>query len=206
VILPQEWPRVVHRKTQTGTENRKRELLLGEKDGVHLAAFRKDRHCKGCKLRSHWVKPGWVWQKEHHCKGCDRMEHSVWRDFKENEVPREALDMLSAIQLARTMVAEGEQQLVFLLVDGLDLWEVELRRGGKGRKKVRAGTFDAVKVSLMTRRADSEDDEFVGLFGMHGSVKMWFDVKHGFPVLIEGEVPVGPIDFNVSVELKSIRR
>lgn len=207
VILPQEWPRVIHRKTQTGTENRKRELLLGDKDGVHVAALRKDRHCKGCDLRSHWVKPGWIWQKEHHCKDCDRPEHSVWRPFKEAEVPREALDMLSAIQLARTMVAEGEDQLTFQLVDGLDVWDVELRRTGKGRKKVRAGTFDAVKVSLKTRRADAkDDDEFVGLFGMHGSVKMWFDVEHGFPVLIEGEVPVGPIDFNVSVELKSIRR
>ena len=207
VILPQEWPRVIHRKTQTGTENRKRELLLGVKDDVHIAALRKDRHCKGCKLRSHWVKPGWVWQKEHHCKGCERPEHTVWRDFKEAEVPREALDMLTAVQLARTMVTEEMDDLSFLLVDGLEVWEVDLSRRGTRRKKVRAGTFTAVEVDLKTRRAvPKEDEDFVGLFGMHGSVHMWFEAEHGFPVLIEGEVPVGPIDFNVSVELQSIRR
>jgi len=206
LILPQEWPRVIHRKTQTGTENRKRELLLGVKDGVHIAALRKDHHCKGCELRSHWVKPGWVWQEEHHCKKCDRPEHMVWRDFKEAEVPAEALDMLSAVQLARTMVTEEVDELSFLLVDGLDVWSVDLRRRGTRRKKVRAGTFTAVEVDLKTRRADQEDDEFVGLFGMHGSVHMWFDVEHGFPVLIEGQVPVGPIDFNVRAELKSIQR
>jgi hypothetical protein len=112
----------------------------------------------------------------------------------------------SAIQLARTMVTEEVDTLSFLLVDGLDVWKVDLRRRATRRKKVRAGTFTAVEVDLRTRRTDQDDDdEFVGLFGMHGSVHMWFDAERGFPVLIEGEVPVGPINFNVSVELQSIQ-
>jgi hypothetical protein len=204
-ILPQAWPAVIHRRVQTGSESRRKELLLGWQEDVFTGSYRKDRHCKGCSSRSHFLKPGWVWQDEHHCKKCRRAEHRVWRDYNTGAVPESAVDMLTAIYLARTMVADDEASLEIKLIDKLDLWDVSLTRGETKFQKVHAGTFEAVEIRMTTRPPpgdEGRDDDFEGLFGIKGSVSMWFEAETGVPVLIEGEVPVGLLDLHVRVELK----
>ena len=207
LILPQEWPAIVHRRVQTGSEHRRRELMIGIVDGVPTGEYRSDTHCKGCRSRGHYLKPAWPWQSEKHCVKCKRGEHRVWKDPKRKEVPAEAIDMLSAIQLARTMVAQGEQRLEFTMLDKLELWQVELERGERARQEVSAGSFDAVEIRLTTQPPEERkrDEDFEGLFGIQGSISMWFDELSGVPVLITGHVPAGPIKLNVRVELDSIR-
>ena len=102
-ILPQEWPSLIHRQVQTGTENRKREVMLGWREGTFSGSYRRDGHCKRCKLRTHYNKPRWAWQDEYHCKKCRRAEHRVWRDPSFREFPEESVDMLGAVYLARSM-------------------------------------------------------------------------------------------------------
>ena len=210
VILPQEWPSVIHRKVQTGSEHRRRELMLGTRDGEPVAEYRADRHCKGCRSRSHYLKPAWPWQDEKHCEKCKRGEHRIWKDPRTRAVPEGTIDMLSSIQLARTMVAKGEQHLSFTMIDKQELWTVDLERGARARHEVEAGTFDAVEVRLSTRVPPSETDrdpeDFEGLFGIHGTISMWFDERSGRPVLITGRVPAGPFELSARVELARVRR
>jgi len=208
ILLPQDWPAVVHRKVQTGTESRRRELLLGVREGVFTGEYRSDRHCDGCTSRAHYLKPAWPWQSEKHCESCKRAEHREWREPRSEPAPEGAIDMLSAVQLARTMVAQGEQRLTFTVLDKLTPWVIDLKRGKSERQEVAAGTFDAVEIRISTRPppdAEGRDEDFAGLFGIHGTISMWFDQSAGYPVLITGSVPVGPLTLSARVELASVR-
>ena len=107
LLLPQEWPSAIHRMTQTGTENRRRELLLGTIDGRPTASYRSDDHCKGCDRPEHFVSPNWPWEKPHHCKKCKRAEHRVWLPSETRRSRPNSVDMVTAVFLARSMVAGG---------------------------------------------------------------------------------------------------
>jgi hypothetical protein len=208
ILVPQEWPSVIHRNRQWGTENRQNELLIGEKDGQFVASYRSDRHCKGCLLRSHFVKPSWVWQDEHHCKKCKRAEHRVWRDPKTIALPEGTLDMVSAVMLARTMVREGVERVSFPMLDKDELWHVVVTRGARRTLATPAGRFDAVQVLLNTRPPPGEkgrEEDFEGMFGIHGTIDIWMEAKSGVPVLIHGLVPAGPLDLDVNIALSSFR-
>ncbi len=72
--------------------------------------------------------------------------------------------------------------------------------------RVPAGRFDCVEVQLKTSRPagePSDDEGFQGLFGIHGTIQIWFEATTGVPVLISGTLPV-PIlgDLDVRVQLK----
>ena len=208
LILPQAWPAVIHRKTQTGTENRRRELMIGVREDRSVSEYRADHHCGGCRSRKHYLKPVWPWQDEEHCDKCKRGEHRVWKEPREREVPEGTIDMLSSILLARTMVAEGEEHLTFTMLDKMELWTVEIELGKRARQEVKAGKFDAVEVRLSTTVPPGEtgrEDDFEGLFGIQGTISMWFDQESGRPVLITGRVPAGPLKLNARVELASVR-
>ena len=208
-ILPQKWPSLIHRQVQTGSENRKREVMLGWREGTFSGLYRRDGHCKRCKLRTHFVKPTWAWQDERHCKKCRRGEHRVWREPEFREFPEESVDMLGAVFLARSMLQLDQRRSQFPLVDKDELWTVKISQGEKRRQKVPAGTFDAVEVELVTKIPKSEkdrevDEQFAGLFGIHGTLSIWMHPT-GVPVRIRGKVPVGPINLDVSIKLKSYR-
>ena len=206
--LPQAWPALIFRSTQTGSENRKHELMLGTRNGKDAAQHRADRHCKSCERLGHFVEGLWPWQEPHHCRKCKRAEHRVWRDPKTREVPEGTLDMLSAVLLARSMVSENRLAARFEMLDELKLWDVRLSRGTHKRLDLPAGEFDAVKVELVTRvpkGEDREEDEFSGLFGIHGTIEIWVHQGTGVPLLIYGEIPAGPLDIAVSIELESYR-
>jgi hypothetical protein len=207
-VLPQVLPRLVHSTVQKGTENRRRELLLGRGADGTVATYRSDGHCKKCDDRAHFVKPTWPWQDAHHCDGCKRGEHRVWREPRTKPTPDGVVDMVSAVMLARTMVEQGRADASFTLVDRDKLWEIELARGRRGRRKTKAGEFDVVEVLLNTRPPEKEGakrEEFVGLFGLHGSISIWMHPESGVPVAITGLVPAGPITLDVVIELVRFR-
>ena len=207
-FLPQSWPKLLHKSVQTGTENRQRELSLGVREGKLQASYRGDGHCKGCEDRAHFLKPTWIWQDEYHCTDCNEAEHRVWKTPKVKDVPPATVDMVTGVMLARTVVQQGRSSASFTLVDQQKLWMVDISRGKGVRRRVDAGKFDAVEVVLKTRPPEGEtgrEDDFQGLFGLHGNISIWMHPESGVPLEIAGTVPAGPIDLDVRIQLESYR-
>lgn len=193
--LPQAWPSVFLRDTQTGSENRRRELKLGLEDGKFKAWFRNDGHCKGCDNAEHFVEGAWVWSSAAHCKKCKRSDHRTWRDARQRDVPTDSVDMLSAVYLARSLVRDGRDEASFPLVDKQRLWRVTIKSGATKTIDVPAGEFRCRKVELSTKLEAGEKEEegaehFQGLFGIQGKLGIWLEERTGVPVLIEGELPI----------------
>lgn len=202
-MLPQDWPRVIHRDTQSGTENRKHEVMYGTRDGQPMSWYRADRHCKGCESPEHMLEGSWPFSKDHHCKDCDRPEHRVWRKPTTQEIPPGAVDMLSAIHVARAMVREGMRELAFPVLDRDEYWQVTLQRDERREIETLAGAFDCCSIKLTPVAADGKDSErFKGLFGIHGSLSIWLEAASGVPVMIQGTVPLGPFEVDVALVLK----
>jgi hypothetical protein len=206
-VLPQSWPRILYRDTQKGTENRRRELSMGARNGEHLSEYRSDGHCDGCKRPGHFNEGTWF-TKSRHCKKCKRGEHRIWGDTHLREIPEGTLDMLSSIYLSRSLIRSGLDEISFPLLDRKDLWELTVRRGKQKKLKVGAGRFLCREVLLSSgvpeaEAATREAKDFKGLFGIHGTIHIWLEERTGVPVMIEGIVPVGPIDLDVYLELKS---
>lgn len=203
--LPQVWPHVLFTDTQRGSENRRRRMKIGVQDERLVCTYEHDGHCKGCELREHFVESKWLWGKPYHCEKCKRMEHRLWREPVTRDVPQGALDMLSAVYLARAMVRDGLTDARFPLIDKQTLWQVDLTLGPKKRITVPAGRFECVEVRLVTsvpRGEKSPGEGFQGLFGIQGSIRMWFEAASGVPVLISGTLPVPVLgDLDVRVEL-----
>jgi hypothetical protein len=149
------------------------------------------------------MKPNWVWQEEAHCVKCKRAEHRVWRDPETMDVPEHAVDMVTAMMVARSMVLDHKSSTKFTLVDKDDLWNVEVSLAGRERRTIEAGTFDAVEVKLVTRKpgVEKHDDEFEGLFGLHGTISIWMHEASGVPIEVRGTVPAGPFELDVAIEL-----
>ncbi len=209
-LLPQDYPRIYYTDTQSGTENRKKELKLGLQGGKWIDWYRNDGHCKGCNNREHFVDSNWLWGKPSHCDGCKRGEHRVWRPNTQRDVPPGTVDMLSAVYLARGMIQEGRTEVELQLVDETKLWNVKLSQGARKRLKVPAGRFDCVEVRLMSSVPKGEPppkDGFEGLFGLRGTIQIWLDSKSGVPVEIRGEFPIKLLSTNldVFVRLKGYR-
>lgn len=221
-VLPQEWPHIFYRDTQRGSENRRRELKIGRMTPTmrgtieaasggeepplgHLDSwYRNDGHCKGCERREHYVESRLPWGDDHHCKKCKRAEHREWRDPHLRSTPQGTVDMLSAIFLARSLVADGIEVTTFPMLDKTELWDVTLTRGEEMQVETPAGKFEVTEVVLSTTIPESEDreeEEFSGMFGIHGTIQIWVDSKTGVPVVIGGDLPVGPLDLQVRVRL-----
>ncbi|MEM7310585.1 MAG: DUF3108 domain-containing protein [Planctomycetota bacterium] len=187
-LHPVDWPRAVYNFQQTGSKNRRREVLIGRQGGEPFVRYRRD-------------------SDRNAPKGT-----RIWKDPKERVLPVDALDMVSAAYYARSMAREDRLYLSFPVADKLDLWEIRLRRGKEGKQETYAGTFDAVQILLDPRPYPGEvpDDKtrekaetFEGLFGIHGSIELWVERQTGVPVRIRGDLPVGPLDLEIDVLLKS---
>lgn len=205
-LLPDTWPSLIYRDTQTGTENRKRELMYGQRGGVPTVWFRKDHHCRWhkCKDEAHFVEGIWPFTSDRHCEKCKRAEHRIWRKPVTGEVPAHAVDMLSAIHLARSMVMGGQEEISFALLDKANWWDMTFVRGEEKRIEVPAGSFDCLAIKLIPVPPEGEEEEsqkFEGLFGMQGTLSVWLDHATGVPVKIEGLVPAGPWMVDVALEL-----
>jgi hypothetical protein len=186
-VLPQDWPHVSYRYTHEGSEQRRREILIGTQKTKGVASYRKDT-------------------SDGAPKGT-----RIWREPKTRRVPEGTLDTLTAVYLARTMLRENQDELTFPLLDKLDLWEMRIRRGETKPIETAAGTFEAVEIVLDPRPWPGESvkekkrKRFQGLFGLRGSIHMWVDVRTGVPVCIQGDLPIGFLDLGLDVRLESYR-
>jgi Protein of unknown function (DUF3108) len=203
---PVDFPRIFHRDTQTGSENRKREIKIGERGGKSISTFQDDGHCQGCDRPEHIVASTLPWGKDHHCKKCKRAEHRIWTEIETRDIPADAVDMLGAIYLSRTLLVEGLESTTVPMLDKTRLWNVTLRPGGTKLLKTKAGHFECTEVLLETALPEGEpvpDRGFSGIFGIRGEIHIWAETRTGVPVMIEGEVPVGGLfTLDVQVELK----
>jgi len=205
-ILPQEWPRVIYRDNQAGTENRRRELMYGIRAGKPSSLYRRDGHCQdvNCKLPEHRVQETWL-KDEHHCGNCKRADHRDWRKPSVQEIPAGGVDMLSAIYLARSMVGSGLQEAKFPMLDKNRWWDVTLTLGQEKRLVTEAGTFDCRAVKLTPILPSGKQEKFKGLFGIHGSLSIWLEKSTGVPISIQGILPAGPLDVGIDLRLKRFR-
>jgi hypothetical protein len=209
--MPQDWPRILYKDMQRGSENRERELRIGVLDGVLAAEYKSDKHCGGCQDKGHFVDSVWAWGDAYHCKKCKLAEHRVWREPVRREVSPCALDMLSAVYVGRAMLELGVERTSFPIVDKQKVWRVTIERGVTKWQTVPAGKFECVQMKLSAGLEAGEPEpegdagHFQGLFGIQGTIRIWFEAKTGVPVLIQGELPI-PVplvgDLDLSVLLK----
>ncbi len=202
-ILPREWPHVIFRDTLSGTRNRRRELMYGLRNGEPTAWARKDRHCDGCDAPEHQIEGGWPGAARRHCAKCRRQEHRAWRPAETRVVPENAVDVLSALHVARSMVRAGQEGLRFALLDRDRHWDVLLTLGDKSKVSTPAGTFRCRAIKLMPTppAGEQSDERLEGLFGMQGSLSLWMEERSGVPVRIEGVLPIGPLVVDATFDL-----
>jgi hypothetical protein len=205
----QEWPALLYTDIQTGSENRRHELRLGVRDGRPTFQFDEDHHCPGCSNPEHKVESIWPWGKPYHCDGCKRMQHRVWDVSIQKPAPAGTVDLLSAVYLARSMVAEGRSTETFPVLDQDKLWILTLRTGARRAIATDAGKFDCALVELETGVPPGEvrkPKDFSGLFGIQGNIGIWMDAAAGVPVQITGDLPVPVIGrLSVNARLSSYR-
>jgi hypothetical protein len=133
----------------------------------------------------------------------------IWREPSYREVPEGTVDLLTAVFFARTLIREELDELSFPMIDKRHVWLLTLRRGKEKRIKTKAGTFDVVEAILEPGVYPGEEiDEdkikrFEGLFGIHGSIRLWVEKHTGVPVRIEGDLPLGLINLGIDIVLES---
>ena len=202
-------PRIESLEALRGSRVQDRELRVAEKDGQWQLEFRKDRHCKGCEDKEHFTEGLMPWSKPSHCKDCDRLRHRVWREPRILDVPPHAVDIVSALYLARGFLRGQESSTSISLVNQNELWSVKLTRGSGRPIEVPAGKFECVRVLIGPELAGGDGpqkksaERFEALFGLHGDITIWVDKSGGFPVQIEGSAPFGPFDVHVKASLTS---
>ena len=103
--------------------------------------------------------------------------------------------MLSAVLIAREMVASGARRRDFQVLDRIKPWDVRMRTGGRKVVELPLGNYDAVLLRLETKIPEGEppreETKFKGLFGLKGSIEIWLEANSGVPVWITGTVPLG---------------
>ncbi|MCZ6597267.1 MAG: DUF3108 domain-containing protein [Planctomycetota bacterium] len=184
-LHPVDWPQIVYTRVHRGGAGRRRQLLIGTQEGNPFVRYRRDTST-----------------------GAPRGTR-IWKQPKERELPAAALDMLTSIYYARTLIRENLYSMRFPLVDKTDLWQIDLRRGKIEVQETYAGDFDSVELTFEPKAYSGEklekEAQFEGLFGIHGSIHLWVDSKTGVPVRVQGDLPIGPFDLGIDVILKSYR-
>lgn len=181
-----EWPRLVHRMEQQGTERRRREVLIGSKGEGEALSYRADtRHGAPIGTR-------------------------IWAQPTQLSCPEGVLDSVGAVYLVRSMIRDGLDSTTFPMVDKHRLWTVEISLGEVQELEVTAGRFRARPVTLSTERLlpedhpqEEQDEGFAGPFGLRGQIQLWVDEITGVPVLIAGTLPAGPLDIEIEIRLES---
>ncbi len=171
-ILPQDWPRIRYFQESEGTEKRRREVLLGRREGELRASYRRDTD-----------------------RGAPKGSR-IWRPATERDVPEGTIDMLSAVLMARTLIREGRASITFPLIDKTRVWQLQILRGEERRMETDVGLFDVVEVVLQPDPHPGEVfeqeklDQFEGVFGIHGTIHLWVEKRTGIAVRIQGDLPV----------------
>ncbi|MSR62770.1 MAG: DUF3108 domain-containing protein [Planctomycetes bacterium] len=171
-ILPQQWPRLLYTALNKSSQTRRREILVGTKDGALLSSYRGDTS-KGAPAGTR-----------------------IWRPAKERAVPAGTLDMLTAVLQTRTLITGKATEIAFPLIDKDRLWQLKLQRGEERRIETKPGTFfDVVEVVLAPEPYPGEAfaekaAQFEGVFGINGTIHLWVEKTTGVAVRIQGKIPV----------------
>lgn len=186
VLQPQEWPALVYRFTQTGTEQRRREILVGRKDGEPRCSYRSDTS-----------------------SGAPRGAR-IWRDAQLYGVPAGTVDTLGAVYVVRSMIRDDRRVTTLNTLDKERVWEAALSLGDLSVVETPAGNFAGREVHLTTRlltrlgeavEPDPEDEGFSGPFGIRGQIRLFVEANTGVPIAVSGTIPAGPIDIGLDLRL-----
>lgn len=188
LFQPQAWPSLVHRFTQTGSEQRRRELLVGvrEEGSPPVLSYRTDTRTGAPKGTR------------------------IWRDPREYAVPFGTVDTVGASFVVRSMVRDGRRVATLNTLDKERVWETALTLGAESFMETPAGTFRVREVHLATRLLSERGEEidpkdadegFSGPFGIRGHIRMFVEASTGIPIAVRGSVPAGPIDVGLQVLL-----
>jgi hypothetical protein len=198
--------------TQRGTEQHTKKLMF--EDGK--ISFSRRKHCleEDCSDPTHLVaKVAWKgpipWgTKEKHCddRHCGNSAHEVWIHIKDHQVEEPYVDLLTAIYVARTAATPSrEQPLIIPVVNDDSRWYVEVSPQNTETIQVEEGEYEAIEMALNPIASDgNEKKRFEGLFGIHGTLRVWFDSISGRPVLIEGTLPFAYLQLKARIELISV--
>ncbi len=198
--------------TQRGTEQHTKKLAF--EDGK--ISFSRRKHCleKNCSDSTHLVaKVAWKgpipWgTKEKHCDDphCGNSAHEVWIHIKDHQVEEPYVDLLTAIYVARTAATPSRvQPLIIPVVNDDSRWYVEVSPQKTETIQVEEGEYEAIEMALNPIASDGNNKKrFEGLFGIHGTLRVWFDSISGRPVLIEGTLPFAYLQLKARIELISV--
>ena len=197
--------------TQRGSEHHTKKLIFQDDKIQYL----KRSHCReqDCKEKKHlvlevaWKGPiPWGTEKSHcYEKECSNTDHEVWFERKMHEVDEPYVDLLTAIYITRTATfpASGDP-LIIPVVNDDSRWLVIVQPMGRQKLKVIEGEYDSIELSLTPVAADGDKKKrFQGLFGIHGTLRVWIDIATGKPLLIEGTLPISILDLKARIELIS---
>ena len=180
--LPKKWPSISYFYRQSGSENRRRESLFGEREGRQQTSYRRDSS-----------------------NGAPAGER-IWQPAEFRDIPEGCIDMLGAVYLSRSLLLSGRDELSFPLLDKKTLWRLTLRKGESKVVDVPAGRFNAIEIILdpatYPGEPKKESEKFEGLFGIKGSIHLWVDELTGVPVRIAGTIPAGPVDIDCDIYLE----
>jgi len=182
-ILPQQWPRLLYTAKNVSSQTRRREVMVGTKDGASVSSYRGDT-----------------------TKGAPAGER-IWRQERTRSVPPGTLDMLTAVLQTRTLVRGQAAEVVFPLIDKDHLWRLKLQRGQERRMETKPGTFfDVVEIVLAPEPYPGDDlaekaAQFEGVFGINGSIHLWVEKTTGVAVRIQGKIPVANETVMIGVDV-----
>ena len=196
--------------SQTGSENRFKRFIFQKGEILYT----KRKHCKDpkCTNPNHMVrKTTWsgiipTGSTLVHCAGCKNQQHYVWKVRYCHKVNSGFLDMLGGLFLSRTCDFTIGSSFVVPLVQDRDRWHLTVKSEKEERVKVKAGTFDCVRISLVPKNVGDRKSKqrFEGLFGLNGTIRIWVDKETRVPVRILGSIPFGIMDINCEACLRAI--
>lgn len=201
---------------QTGTDPKVYALDFSEGRVV----YRKLKHCNvaGCEESEHQLtreeRAWFIGPKRTVTEHCDDHDecanrcHYFWLQRDDQEVEPATYDMLCAVYVARTLgLQPGGEAHDIRVTNRHDVWDVKITPHQVERVEVPEGVHDALLVTLEPRPVAGKEvrEEFRGLFGLHGGLKIWLDSASGIPVKIQGVIPFG-VDLNAQIELVSQKR
>ena len=202
---------------QKGSEPNHKQMIFEDGQAVYV----KKKHCnrwKTCEDPDHieWVTRskslfGSAERVREHCReeSCRSPKHVYWQERHRHDLDGSTYDMLSMVYVARALdlSLEGEAQTL-RLVNSHDIWDVKVRAVARETVTVPAGKFRTLRIEISPKPATDDTElreEFQGLFGIKGNIKIWIDEETKIPVRIRGVVPFG-VDLNMDISLTEKRQ
>ena len=202
---------VAYTNVQRGSEHHTKQLDFEE----GKITYSRREHCRDpeCKDKNHdvaeveWKGPIPWGTRSKHCgdRDCGIAAHELWVTKKVHEVDEPYVDLLTSIYVARTAsFPEDGSPMIIPAVNDDHRWLVEVRQMQQKELTVSEGTYDAIELSLTPLASDGDSKKrFKGLFGIHGTLRVWIDSVTRKPLLIQGTLPISVLDLKARIELIS---